>query len=600
MQPYDRRSPKAFICTITERPLWMLLFLMLSLSCGGSGGGGHDGSSGDSSDDQAGTPSYTGGETNPVCVAEMSSGAVQAPLFVRNVSGQTGWFASPVAVDLEGDAAMEIVAAYYTLYVYDAFGNTLDHAAGNGGRIYAPHVVTDLDGDGSLEIVCGQRHEVYVYEWNGGLVIKDGWPADTTTAGQSPEIRGMAAADLDGNGTIEVVVTTTQTQSTASGGAQVFVFNSAGELYQPAATPFQAWPRYNNRTGAGGDADRNGAGHSGYGCYGLNVGIGDIDDDPEKEIIVTYDNHHIQAFNHDGVAIDAADYFTNRDSSYRGMPLTWGQFIRWADPDVEEAHYHLHEGTWPHPRSQEWLQWTASPPNVADINGDGRNEVVGIPNIEKEVPYVTQAYGIMVLEGRYGSGDRSAMRLPGWETLPRGNRPIDVDGWYPPSGVPAPMIMNVQGDDLPEIVVSLNDGCMHAFDAFGLRLWRYNYTHAKAIMFASEPTAADLNQDGSPEIIFTTYGDPNHHDSGRLIILAADGAVLHDIPLPGPGHNGNGNGAPSAPTIADIDGNGELEILVQTFDHGMDIFTVPGSNGNCLLWTTARGGPLRNGRPSGL
>lgn len=600
MQPYDRRSPKAFIRTITESPLWMLLFLMLSLSCGGSGGGGHDGSSGDSSDDRAGPPSYTGGETNPVCVAGISSGAVQAPLFVRNVSGQTGWFASPVAVDLEGGAAMEIVAAYYTLYVYDAFGNTLDHAAGNGGRIYAPHVVTDLDGDGTLEIVCGQRHEVYVYEWNGGLVIKDGWPADTTTAGQSPEIRGMAAADLDGNGTIEVVVTTTQTQSTASGGAQVFVFNSAGELYQPAATPFQAWPRYNNRTGAGGDADRNGAGHSGYGCYGLNVGIGDIDDDPEKEIIVTYDNHHIQAFNHDGVAIDAADCFTNRDSSYRDMPLTWGQFIRWADPDVEEAHYHLHEGTWPHPRSQEWLQWTASPPNVADINGDGRNEVVGIPNIEKEVPYVTQAYGIMVLEGRYGSGDRSAMRLPGWETLPRGNRPIDVDGWYPPSGVPAPMIMNVQGDDLPEIVVSLNDGCMHAFDAFGLRLWRYNYTHAKAIMFASEPTAADLNQDGSPEIIFTTYGDPNHHDSGRLIILAADGAVLHDIPLPGPGHNGNGNGAPSAPTIADIDCNGELEILVQTFDHGMDVFTVPGSRNNCLLWTTARGGPLRNGRPSGL
>lgn len=600
MQPYDRQPQKAFMRAITVSPLWMLLFLMLSLSCSGSNGGGNGGSPGDNGDDRVVTTSYTGGETNPVCMTGTSSGAVQAPRFVRNIRGQTGWFASPLAVDLDGVAAMEIVAAYYTLYVYDAFGNILDHASGNGGRIYAPHVVADLDDDGTLEIVCGQRHEVYVYEWNGGLVIKDGWPADTTTAGQSPEIRGMAAADLDGNGTIEVVVTTTQTQSTAGGGAQVFVFNSAGELYQPAATPFQAWPRYNNRTGEGGDADRNGAGHSGYGCYGLNVGIGNIDDDPEKEIIVTYDNHHIQAFNHDGVAIDAADYFSNRDSSYRGMPLTWGQFIRWADPDVEEAHYHLHEGTWPHPRSQEWLQWTASPPNVADLDGDGRNEVVGIPNIEKEVPYVTQAYGIMVLGGRYGSGGRSAMRLPGWETLPRGNRPIDVDGWYPPSGVPAPMIMNVQGDDLPEIVVSLNDGCMYAFDAFGLRLWRYNYTHAKAIMFASEPTAADLNQDGSPEIIFTTYGDPNHHDSGRLIILAADGAVLHDIPLPGPGHNGNGNGAPSAPTIADIDGNGELEILVQTFDHGMDIFTVPGSNGNCLLWTTARGGPLRNGRPSGL
>jgi hypothetical protein len=76
--------------------------------------------------------------------------------------------------------------------------------------------------------------------------------------------------------------------------------------------------------------------------------------------------------------------------------------------------------------------------------------------------------------------------------------------------------------------------------------------------------------------------------------------LLYDLPLPNPGHNGNGNGAPSAPTIADLDGDGNLEILVQTFDHGMDIFTVPGSADNCLLWTTARGGPLRNGRPSGF
>ena len=61
----------------------------------------------------------------------------------------------------------------------------------------------------------------------------------------------------------------------------------------------------------------------------------------------------------------------------------------------------------------------------------------------------------------------------------------------------------------------------------------------------------------------------------------------------------HGNGAPAAPTIGDLDGDGDLEIFVQTFDHGMDVFTVPGSATNCVLWPTARGGPLRTGAPNG-
>jgi hypothetical protein len=582
-----------------------MVMLALAVGCGGGGSGNGDGGGGASDDSAVPSTNSPGGSAtaglmNPTCSTGQSQGPVQAPLFVRNLDGQTSWFAAPIVVDLDDDGDNELVAAYYDLYVFDRQGNLLDSAQGNGSRVYAPHVVTDLEGDGVYDIVCGQGRNVYAYEWrSGALQLKAGWPADTTTAGESPEVRGLAAADLDGNGSIEIVATTTQTQSAEEGGAQVFVYAFNGRRYQPAGLSFPAWPRYNNRTGAGNDADRNGYGHHGYGCYGLNVGIGSIDDDAELEVIATYDNHAIQAFDPNGVAIDASPWFTNRSNEHEGERLTWGQFIRWADPVVEENHHHLHEGEWPNPgNGQEWLQWTASPPNVVDLDGDGDSEVLGVPNVEKDEPYVTQAYAIMVLEGAHGDGGRSARRLANWETLPRGAAPFTDDDWYPPSGVPAAATVDIRDDSRPEIVVSLNDGFMYGFDAEARQLWHYDYIHGNPIMYASEATIADLNQDGSPEIVFSTYGDPDTSDSGRLVILDANGNMLHDIALPNPGHNGNGNGAPAAPTIADLDGDGQLEILVQTFEHGLDIFTLPGSADNCLLWTTARGGPLRMGAPN--
>lgn len=543
-------------------------------------------------------------EPNATCVSEGSTGAVQAPVFVRNMKGdkswaETGWFSSPGLVDLNGDGKKEIVAPFYSLFVFDSAGKTIatiKQDAYTKGRIYAPAVVADIDKDGFMDIVAaGGDGTVAAYEWkSGALTIKQGWPASTESGGQAPEGRGMAAADLDGDGKIEVVVTTTNTSDT---GSQVFVFSPDGKLFQPVNVSWPAWPRYNTRTGQGGDADANGMGHHGYGCFGLNVGIGNIDDDRSLEILVTYDNHHINAFKPDGTSVRASPYFTNRDSKYTGQPLDWGQFIRWYDPKVEEQHYHLHNGDWPDVNKTMWLQWTASPPSVADIDGDGKNEVVGIPNAEMHEPYVTQGYAWMVLQGAYGDGQRSAMRMPGWENLPiSASPPIRGDGdWYPPDGVPSPVIANILGDSHPELIASINDGGVYAYDHDAKLLWMYNYAKGAPKTFASEPVVADLNRDGLPEVIFGVYSlQPN---AGRLVILANTGAELFDVVLSGQGTGGgNGIGVPAAPSVADIDGDGTLEIALLTFDHGVDIFTVPGSGTKCVLWSTGRGNLLRNGQ----
>ena len=121
----------------------------------------------------------------------------------------------------------------------------------------------------------------------------------------------------------------------------------------------------------------------------------------------------------------------------------------------------------------------------------------------------------------------------------------------------------------------------------------HRYARAGAKTFASEVVAADLNRDGRTELVFGTYGlAPN---SGRLVVLSAKGKRLSDLRLRHQGTNGNGIGIPAAPSIADLDGDRRLEIVVSTFDHGLDVYRVPRSRPNLLPWPTGRGTLLRTG-----
>ena len=101
----------------------------------------------------------------------------------------------------------------------------------------------------------------------------------------------------------------------------------------------------------------------------------------------------------------------------------------------------------------------------------------------------------------------------------------------------------------------------------------------------------DLSGDGLPEVVFASYS--TDMGKGALYILDAGGNLKHKLALPR-------RGAMPVPTLADVNGDGTVEILVSLKDaqdkvESVLVYSVPGSSTNCLPWPTGRGNLLRNG-----
>ena len=167
------------------------------------------------------------------------------------------------------------------------------------------------------------------------------------------------------------------------------------------------------------------------------------------------------------------------------------------------------------------------------------------------------------------------------------------DDYYPPSGIPAPTVVNIAGDRRPEIVAAVPDGYVYAIGPTGRRLWRYDYAHgAREDLRVGGGRRRPQPRRRPRARLRDLRAAPR---SGRLVVLSARGRRIYDKRLRHQGHDGNGIGVPAAPSIGDLYGDGRLEIVLTTFDHGIDVYRVPGSGTNNLPWPTGRGNLLRNG-----
>ena len=128
-------------------------------------------------------------------------------------------------------------------------------------------------------------------------------------------------------------------------------------------------------------------------------------------------------------------------------------------------------------------------------------------------------------------------------------------------------LADLNGDGMPEVIVGLFDGTLHALRGQdGVPLWTYPGGTTQGYA----PAVVDLTKDGRAEVVYM--------DKGTVLrVLNDTGALVHswNITADDPGLRSTAQRALTTPAIADLDGDGTLEVIVPT-GSGVQAFATGG------------------------
>ena len=383
-----------------------------------------------------------------------------------------GFLATPAVGNIAGRRGREVVAAGLDgrVYAWDRRGRRLPGfpvaidiarppATGkHDAAIYASPALVDLDRDRLLDIVVGAADQK-VYAWNGRGKRVNGWPVlarDGESGDESKILSSPAVGDLDGDGSPEVVEGTGEAYgSTPDTSGRVYAWDVNGKLLpgwpvKPTALSAQSIPL------------------AGEGVPSSPV-LADVDADGRDEVAVAAFTGQPELYRGDGTRMSGpgaqASHFQTTGTgpgseatapsiialganaafgrTEPGGPL--GFFSGAVDSRLVQAQLspaqsvpfeHL-VGGWD-AQSGEWRAgfprvmegWTIlAGPAVADVNGDGRNELLAGSSGN-------------VLHAVSPDGTEPA----GW--------PKDTGGWL----LAAPAVGDVDGDRRLEVVAVTRDG----------------------------------------------------------------------------------------------------------------------------------------------
>ena len=478
--------------------------------------------------------------------------ALLATLFDRF---QEAWQGSPAVADLDADGVQEIVVPRHNKVLgWHLDGSIVFEVSQTEGRIWSSPVVADLDpANPGLEVAAAARSKLFV--WGANEALRPGFPVTWRD-----EIRTLAAADIDGDDALELVVVTTN-KLVANGQNDILM------AYEVNGQTVAGFPP--NTTGAAGcDASC-----VVTGGFDQNLALGDVDGDGVADLFAPHDNAYLSVHRGDGEMFDCAPFFQNRTK------IAGVRFLH----DYDNA-----KQGFPDQGDENQAHFTNSGPAIADLDGDGTNELIVLGSVQDAAQTDRErGVGLWLIAP-------DGTRRPGWES------PLHVSAYL--SGledlggniVAATNQVAIADLDPPsgtlEMLFAGFDGKIHAVEGDKQIRWSYTYTTDPDVLTGGV-ALADLSRDGIPEVVFATYSTED--DAGDLFVLGAGGALQRQVALPD-------RGAMPVPTIADVDLDGTLEIVVSLKDavdqvRQVLVYTVAGSASNCLPWPTGRGNHLRNG-----